>query len=51
MAKDATTKKENKTKGFFSRFVEKIDRKMEEKAKKSPCSCSSKKNGDNPCCI
>lgn len=50
MDKEAKTKKENKKKGFFSRLVEKIDKRMEEKAKNSPCSCSSGKNGDNSCC-
>lgn len=50
MDKELNPKKENKKKGFVARFIEKIDRKMEEKAKKNPCSCSSGKNGGNSCC-
>jgi len=50
MEKDTKAKKENKIKGLFVRFIEKIDRKMQEQAKDRPCSCSSKKKGDNSCC-
>jgi hypothetical protein len=49
MDKELNSNKENKTKGFFAWLVEKIDKKMEEKAKKSPCSCSPK-DGNNSCC-
>lgn len=49
MDKELNLKKENKTKGFFARLAEKIDRKMEERAKKSPCSCSPK-DKNNSCC-
>lgn len=49
MDKEPNSKKENKTKGFFARLVEKVDKKMEEKAKKNPCSCSPK-DGNNSCC-
>lgn len=41
--------KENKKKGFFARFIEKLDKKMEEKAKKGSCCCGSGKK-DDPCC-
>lgn len=42
--------KESKKKKFFSRLVEKIERKMAEKAKASPRCCSSGDNQDNACC-
>lgn len=50
MDKELNSNKENKPKGFFARLVEKIDKKIEEKAKKSSCSCGSGKNGENSCC-
>jgi len=50
MEKGAEAKKEIKAKGFFGRLIEKMDRKMQEKAKKSPCGCSGDKKGDNSCC-
>ena len=37
------TKKENKIKNMFARFVEKIDKKMQEKAKNSSSCCGSDK--------
>lgn len=38
-------------KGFFSRLVEKLDRKLEDKAKKSSCCGSeSDKNKGSSCC-
>lgn len=49
MDKEVNTKKGNKAKGFFTRLIEKIDKKMEEKAKKNPCSCSPK-DRNNSCC-
>lgn len=49
MDKELNPKKENKRKGFFARFVEKIDKKMEEKTRKSPCSYSPK-DGNKSCC-
>jgi len=50
MDKDTNVKKENKKKGFFARFVEKIDKKMEEKAKNTRCSCKTDKDQDKSCC-
>lgn len=49
MEKEVNTKRENKKKGFFARLIEKVDRKIEEKARKSPCSCGPK-GGNNSCC-
>lgn len=43
------TNKENKKKGFFSSLIEKLDKKMEEKSKKSPC-CGSDKGKGSSCC-
>lgn len=48
MDKELNSKKENKAKVFFNRLVEKIDKKMKEKTKKSPCSCGPK-DGNNSC--
>lgn len=49
MDKDRNAKKEHRTRGFFSRFIEKIDKKMEEKAK-STCSCKPSDKEKNSCC-
>jgi len=38
-------------KGFFVRLLDKIDKKMEEKAKSSSCCCKSNdKEGKKSCC-
>ena len=50
MAKDTNGKKKNKVKQFFTGLVEKIDKKMEEKAKNSSGCCGSGKGKDDPCC-
>lgn len=50
MDKGRFAKKETKIKGFFTRFIEKVDKKMEEKAKNSKCCSGSEENGDNSCC-
>ena len=39
-----------KKKSFFGKLLEKLDRKMEEKAKAKPCCDSKDKNKDKPCC-
>jgi len=42
---------EKKTKkGFFSRMFEKLDKKMEEKAKSKSCCCKPSDKGGNSCC-
>jgi hypothetical protein len=42
---------EKKTKkGFFSRMFEKLDRKMEEKAKSQPCCPKPTDKGGGSCC-
>ncbi len=47
--KDKTEEKKTK-KGFFSRMLEKLDKKMEEKAKSTSC-CNGENNpGKNSCC-
>ncbi len=47
--KDRAEEKKTK-KGFFSRMFDKLDKKMEEKAKSTPC-CNGKNNsGKDPCC-
>ncbi|MFC1576486.1 hypothetical protein ACFL3J_02310 [Candidatus Omnitrophota bacterium] len=39
-----------KKKGFLARLIEKLDKKMEEKAKAKPCCESKSKDKDKPCC-
>ena len=39
-----------KKQGFFSRLIEKLDKKMKEKAKAKPCCENKGKSGDSPCC-
>ena len=42
---------EKKTKkGFFARMFEKLDKKMEEKAKSGSCCCKPSDKGDGSCC-
>jgi len=42
--------KEGKKKSFFARLFDKLDKKMEEKAKSSPCCCKPSDKGDGSCC-
>jgi hypothetical protein len=42
--------KEEKKKGFFARLVEKLDKKLEAKAKKTGSCCGSEKDNGNSCC-
>ncbi len=43
--------KSKKEKGFFFFFIEKLDKKMEEKAKKSSCrGDGTDKDKGSPCC-
>lgn len=46
MAEKAGDKKEKK--GFFSRMIDKLDKKMEEKARESKC-CSGSSKGKSCC--
>ncbi len=42
---------ENKTKkGFFARMIDKLDKKMQEKAESRPCCCAKDKPGNEKCC-
>ena len=42
---------EKKTKkGFFARMFEKLDKKMEEKAKSQPCCSKPSNKGGSSCC-
>jgi len=41
---------EKKKKGFFSRLIDKLDKKMEEKSKASSCGCKSNNQGENKSC-
>lgn len=50
MEKEKNLNQEGKRKSFWGRFIEKLDQKMQEKAKKSNCCCSSNKKGSDSCC-
>lgn len=39
-----------KKRGFFARLIEKLDKKMEDKAKKQGGCCSGSKKGDGSSC-
>jgi hypothetical protein len=43
-------KKEEKKKGFFANWIEKLDKKLEAKAKKTGCSCRPKDDGGGDSC-
>ncbi len=51
---DKNNKKQtNKTKGkkgFIAKVIDKLDKKLEEKAKKTPCCDKSDKKGGSSCC-
>lgn len=40
----------NEKKGFFSKMIDKLDKKMEEKAKEAPCCGDSDKDDGSSCC-
>ena len=42
--------KPEKKKSIFGKLIEKLDKKMEEKAKAKPCCDSKDKNKDKSCC-
>jgi hypothetical protein len=42
--------KEEKKKGFFAKLIEKLDKKLEAKAKKTGCSCRPKDDRDGDSC-
>jgi hypothetical protein len=37
-------------KGFFARIIDKLDKKMQEKAKSASCCSGQKNKGKNSCC-
>jgi len=41
---------QEKKKGFFARLMEKLDKKMEQKAKDTPCCGRSDDNQGSSCC-
>jgi len=41
---------ENKKRGFLGKLIEKLDKKMEEKAKTKPCCDNQGKNKGASCC-
>jgi len=50
MEKTGADKKPGALKRFFLQFIEKVDKKMEEKAKNTKCCCQGSKKGDSSCC-
>lgn len=50
MIKKTESKKIGKVKQLFSRLWEKLDRKMEEKAKAQACCCKPSGKEKNSCC-
>ncbi|MDD5079236.1 MAG: hypothetical protein PHH68_02805 [Candidatus Omnitrophica bacterium] len=50
MEQKTDVKKTNKLKVFFSGIFAKIDKKIEEKAKKTSCGCCNDKKEDKSCC-
>ena len=49
MENNSNKAKENKKKSFFARLFDRLDKKMEEKAKSQPC-CKPSDKGGNSCC-
>jgi hypothetical protein len=47
---EQTAKVQEKKKGFFARLLERIDKKMEAKAKSAPCCNPSSKDKGTSCC-
>ncbi|MDP2830716.1 MAG: hypothetical protein Q8O02_00505 [Candidatus Omnitrophota bacterium] len=47
--KDLTSQKKAK-RGFFARMIDKLDKKMEEKARESKCCGGSDKSKGKSCC-
>lgn len=43
-------KAEEKKKGFFSKLIEKLDKKLEAKSKQSGCCCGPKNDKGDSCC-
>ncbi len=50
MAEQVNKVKDNKIKKFFAGIIEKLDKKMQEKAKNSGSCCSSSKNEKSKSC-
>ncbi|MBI4845150.1 MAG: hypothetical protein HY810_01530 [Candidatus Omnitrophica bacterium] len=50
MDNEKNGKKADKKKGFFAKIMDKLDKKLEEKAKGAGCCGNSDKNKGKPCC-
>jgi hypothetical protein len=50
MTEKADNKKEAKKKSFFAGLLEKLDKKMAEKAKSQPCCCKPVDKKGDSCC-
>jgi hypothetical protein len=49
MTQDPSPKQVEKKKGFLAKLIDRLDKKLEDKAKKSNC-CSSGKSKGGSCC-
>ena len=50
MSQEIKSEKKGRVKKFFSRWFQKLDKKMEEKAKSSGCCCDNTKSEGRSCC-
>ncbi|MDD5561655.1 MAG: hypothetical protein PHT50_05985 [Candidatus Omnitrophica bacterium] len=47
---EGLTNQEGRKKGLFARMIDRLDKKMQEKAKTKSCCCNEKKAGKKSCC-
>jgi hypothetical protein len=50
MTEQLSSNKPTKRKGFVARLIEKLDKKLEEKARQQPCCARSKDEQKSSCC-
>ncbi|MCX5687502.1 MAG: hypothetical protein NTV71_02500 [Candidatus Omnitrophica bacterium] len=50
MANNESNTKEGKKKSFFAKLFDRLDKKLEEKAKSESCCCKPSDKGDSSCC-
>ncbi|MBU2102411.1 MAG: hypothetical protein ABH865_05210 [Candidatus Omnitrophota bacterium] len=50
MGEKKSEKSAGKCKGFLGRLIEKMDKKLLEKAKKNSCCCGDDRTGKDSCC-
>ena len=50
MTEQSSSQKPTKRKGVLARLIEKLDKKLEEKAQQQPCCAKSKDQQKSSCC-